>query len=237
MEKPKNPPSEMISMTLYMFKKDCLVDLLTANAQESSHEFGKDIIPRLLTHTKVFAFQHHGYWAYARTIDSYFHTNMDLLRGRIDISEWQIRTNFLERSAKRDRLPAHINGPVHNSVISDECVIEGSVSNSILSPGVRVAKEAEVRDCIIFHDTRIGRRSTLNKVICDKDVSIGEGVAIGIEGVDTPSREFKELLNSGISVIGRKVNIPDNITVGANTVIYSGARMHGPIIEAGSTHR
>ena len=236
-EKPEDPPSNMISMTLYVFRKDFLVDMLTDNAQETSHEFGKDIIPRLVGNPKVFAFQHHGYWAYGRTIDSYFRTSMDLLKGKIDINKWQIRTNLLERSAKRDRLPALINGPVKNSVISDECVIEGSVSDSILSPGVKVAQGAIVHDCIIFHDVLIRERSRLNKVICDKDVVIGSNVTIGAEGEQIASREFKELLRSGISVLGRRVHIPDDITIGANTVIYPGAHIHGPSIQAGSTLR
>lgn len=236
-EKPDSPPSNMISMTLYIFKKDFLIEILETNARTTSHEFGKDILPNIISSNRIFAYQYHGYWAYSRTIDSYYHTNMDLLQNKINIRDWQIRTNLIERSKKKDRLPALINGPTKNSVISDECIIEGSVTNSILSPGVHVMHGAEISDCIIFHDTKIGKHAQLKKVICDKDAFIGNGVIIGHEGEHTQSDEFKGLLSSGISVIGRTVSIPENTSIGANTVIYPSARISSKKIEAGQTLR
>jgi glucose-1-phosphate adenylyltransferase len=236
-EKPTTPLSTMVSMTLFLFEKDFLIEILKENAQARSHEFGRDILPSILRSVPVYAFRFGGYWAYARTISSYFRTNMNLLKGTIDLAQWQIRTNLTERSKQRDRVPAYINGEVIDSVISDACIIEGTVKNSILSPGVRVARGGEVIDSVIFHDTVIGSNAKLKKVICDKDAVIGDNVSIGHEGEHTPSMEFKDLLASGISIIGRTVHIPENTTIGANTAIYPGARIDRSDIAAGSTLR
>jgi glucose-1-phosphate adenylyltransferase len=236
-EKPESPPSNFVSMTLYVFKKEFLIKILKTNARESSHEFGKDIIPQIIPNQKIFAIVFKGYWAYARTINSYYRTNMDYLKRIIDLNQWQIRTNLLERCRYRDRLPACINGNVANSSISEECIIEGRVKNSIISPGVKVASGAQVNDSIIFHDTLIERNAQLNKVICDKDSKICAGAKIGGYGEETPSSEFGDLLSSGITVIGRKNTIPENARIGANTVIYPSARITDAPIKPGSTLR
>lgn len=236
-EKPSSPPSDLVSMTVYSFKKNFLLDVLKTNARESSHEFGKDIIPMILSDCKVSGFIFKGYWAYARTVDSYYRTNMDLLAGKIDLDGWQIRTNLLERCTYRDRLPAYMSGDVENSVIGDECVIEGSVKNSILSPGVTVKSGAVVTDSIVFHDTNIEHKAKLKRVICDKDSSIGEGAIIGGFGEEIPSSEFEGLLSSGITILGKRCIVPNNTVIGANTVIYSSARITQSDINPGSTLR
>jgi len=236
-EKPKTPPSEWVSMTVYLFKKDFLLEILESNSHESSHEFGKDIIPKIVNTNRVFGFAFRDYWSYARTIDSYHKTNMDLLNGKIDLSKWQIRTNLLERSVCRDRLPAYINGEISNAIISEECVIEGKVKNSILSPGVTVASGAEVIDSIIFHDTSIEKNAKLQKVICDKDSEIGAGSVIGTFGTEVPSREFPDLLNTGITVLGKNACIPQNTIIGSNTVIFPSMQIKSIRIEPGSSVR
>ncbi|HEC78242.1 MAG TPA: glucose-1-phosphate adenylyltransferase [candidate division WOR-3 bacterium] len=233
-EKPSSPVSDYVSMTLYIFRREFLMDVLSSNARRRSHEFGRDIIPAIIPHNKIYGYVFKGYWAYARTIDSYYETNMELLKGKIDLNAWQVRTNLLERSTYKDRLPAYINGVVMNSVVSDECIIEGTVKNSILSPGVVVARNAEVVDSIIFHDTKIRSHTKLKKVICDKDSIIEEKVTIGYEGKGIPSRKFKELMHSGITVLGRNIFIPEGARIGANTVIYPGAEIRGSRIKAGS---
>jgi glucose-1-phosphate adenylyltransferase len=237
LEKPAAAPSDFVSMTVYIFKKDFLIDMLKTNARESSHEFGRDIIPRIIKSKKVYAYIFDGYWAYARTVDSYYRTNMDLLAGKINLHGWHIRTNLIERSVRRDRVPAHINGDVVNSVISDECYIEGTVKNSILSPGVIVESGAEVIDSIIFHDTKIGHNATLHKVICDKDSLIGNDARIGTFGEEIPSGEFDNLLHSGITILGRKSNVPHATRIGANTVCYPHAHITDSVIAPGSTLR
>jgi glucose-1-phosphate adenylyltransferase len=236
-EKPEAPPSDLVSMTLYLFRTDFIIDALKENAAEKSHEFGRDIIAKLVPRYRLYGYKFRGYWSYARTVDSYYQTNMDMIKGRVTLHDWQIRTNLLERCVRADRLPAHINGKVINSVVSEGCVIQGRVRNSLLSPGVTVASGAEVYDSIVFHDTNIGANAKVKKAICDKDTQIGDECTIGGFGEDTPSSEFQDLLCSGITLLGRNTNVPPGTEVGANTVIYSGARIAESRIEPGSTVR
>ncbi len=236
-EKPETAPGPWASMTLYMFKTDVLLDALYNNAHETSHEFGRDVLPTLMHGHTVYGYRFTGYWAYARTIDSYYTTNMDLLQGKVDLNQWHIRTNLVERCANCERAPASINGTVYNSVISEGCVVEGTVKNSILSPGVRVDTGATVVDSLIYHDAHVNKGAQLNKVICDKDSMIGENCMIGMCGEEVPSREYPDLLHSGITLIGKKCDIPSGTDIGANTAIYSAAEIGRRKIESGSTVR
>ncbi len=236
-ERPDTPPSDWVSMTLYLFRTGFLIDALKDNARESSHEFGRDIIQQSISRHRVFGYKHDAYWAYARTVDSYYNTNMDMIAKNVALDAWQIRTNLMERCSQADRPPAYVNGQVSAAVISEGCNIEGTVRNSLLSPGVSVAPGAEITDSIIFHDVSVGSDSKLTRVICDKDVRIGSGCIIGSTGSDVPSAEFGELLNSGKTLLGKGINVPDNTQIGANTVAYSTARITQERIEPGSTLR
>ena len=234
-EKPSSPPSDLVSMTLYVFKTKVLLDVLHLNAGMSSHEFGRDILPSMIANHKVYGYIFDGYWAYARSINSYYRTNMDFLKGKIDLHAWQIRTNLLERCTHRDRLPARIDGNAVNSVISDECVVEGHVEDSILSPGVIIREHAVVKQAIIFHDTVVDRHVHINRAVCDKDVHIHERAEIGTYGDDVPSKEYGALINTGISVIGRKATVAPQVRIGANSVIMPSTHVTGDEIPPGST--
>jgi glucose-1-phosphate adenylyltransferase len=236
-ERPGTPPSDWVSMTLYLFRRDFLFDVLRNNASEKSHEFGLDIMPAILSNSRVFGYQNRGYWAYARTVDAFYNTNMDLINGKIPLEDWQVRTNLLERCTYADRLPAYMNGEIRNSIVSEGCMIEGKVENSILSPGVLVAAGSEVLDSIIFHDTTIGSNTRMHKVICDKDSTVGDECMIGGFGEEIQSHEFGGLLGSGITLLGRGTVIPDKTRIGANSVIYSTAKMNSEYVAPGSTLR
>ncbi|KPK62506.1 hypothetical protein AMJ83_10670 [candidate division WOR_3 bacterium SM23_42] len=236
-EKPTTPPSDWVSMTLYLFKTNFITDILQANAEESSHEFGRDIIPKIISTSRIYGYKHRGYWAYARTVNSYYNTNMDMIRKKVELQSWQIRTNLLERCTRADRLPAYIDGGVTDSVISEGCIVAGKVRNSLLSPGVIVASGAEVYDSIIFHDTVVQKNSKLKKVICDKDSVIGSECVIGGFGDEVPSAEFGDLLDSGITLLGRNTMVPDKTVIGANTTVYSSTKITATCIAPGSTLR
>ena len=234
-EKPEKPIGNLVSMTIYLFKTSVLIDLLKSNVKENSHEFGRDLLPKLVKNKKLFGYKFNEPWYYARTIKSYYRAHMALLDRKFDLNAWQIRTNLVERNELGDRVPARINGDVKNSVISEGCVIHGSVINSVLSPGVTVEKGAVVRDSIVLHDSLIQANAVLNRVICDKDVIVSEDAEIGGLGAEVPSREYGELLADGFTLIGRGVNIPARTRIASNTAIYSTARSIANNIPAGST--
>ncbi|MEO0138218.1 MAG: sugar phosphate nucleotidyltransferase [candidate division WOR-3 bacterium] len=236
-EKPEKPLSEWVSMTIYLFNTELLIELLKENARADSHEFGRDIIARLPGHCRIYGYKFNGYWSYARTIEMYYDTNMEFLNGRIDLKKWQVCTNLTEGCSLKDRLPARIEGQVVNSYLGDGCIIKGKVYNSIISPGVVVEEKAEVVDSIIFHDCLIKSHARLKKVICDKGCEIGENAEIGFFGAEVPSREFPDILKNGITVLGKGVKILSGVKVGANTVIYSEKVVTEKYIQPGSSIR
>uniref|UniRef100_A0A7C4THE7 Glucose-1-phosphate adenylyltransferase n=1 Tax=candidate division WOR-3 bacterium TaxID=2052148 RepID=A0A7C4THE7_UNCW3 len=236
-EKPKEPPSNWVSMTVYLFKSDLLKEILKENAGQDSHEFGRDVIPGLIGKTRIYGYKFKDLWAYARTIEMYYTTNMEYLKKRGILRRWILRTNLVEGCENQDRIPTRVLGDVSNSVIGNGCVIYGTVRNSILSPGVFVEKNAIVENSIIFHNTIIQRNAHLESVICDKNVNVGESCSIGTFGAEVPSREFSELLKSGITVLGKGVEVPEGTKIGANTVVYSTAKIIDKEIPPGSTLR
>ncbi|MEO6060069.1 MAG: glucose-1-phosphate adenylyltransferase, partial [Candidatus Limnocylindria bacterium] len=111
---------------------------------------------------------------------------------------------------------------VTRSMISHGCVIEGTVEHSLLSPGVRVARGAVVRDSIVMFDTYIGEGAVVDRSIIDKDCLIGNGARVG-EGDDMrPNRKEPERLSAGITLVGKRAFVPSGATIGRNCRIDPG---------------
>lgn len=224
LEKPAEGGYPWASLTIFMFRPSVLYEVLRENARYApSHEFGRDIIPRMLGNYKIYGFKFYSYWGYARTIDEFWQTNMELLaeNPKIDLEAWQVRTN-LDHDRLRDRPPASIgrSATIEQSLIHKGCRVEGEVRNSILFSGVKIEKGAVVKDSILFYDTVVQTGASLDKVICDVEVVIGSDSRIG-EGEDgIPNQESPKLLNSGITLIGRDVRIPDRLQLGRNCIVY-----------------
>lgn len=110
---------------------------------------------------------------------------------------------------------------MHDSLISPAANIDGDVSRSVISPGVIVEPGAVVRDSIIQHKCVIRAGAVVDRAILDKEVSVGRGVLIG-GGDDVPNFERPDIVNTGITVIGKRVSIPSGMSVGKNVVIGPG---------------
>lgn len=241
-EKPSQPISEWASMTVYLFSADALHFVLDEMMKPPSTEhFGRDILPVLLDRKRVFGYKFHGAWAYSRTIDEYWAANMSLLQDRpaLDIDRWQVRTN-LDNERVRDRAPAVIGAgaQVRNSRIHHGCVVEGTVVNSILFPGVKVAAGSMVKDSILFYDTRVAAHARVTKVITDVEVTIGAQAVVGGARRPGANKEYPDLLSSGITLVGRNTVIPVRAQIGANCIIYPNKReqdFSGKMIAGGRT--
>ena len=130
--------------------------------------------------------------------------------------EWLIHTRSEERA------PAKV-GPtaqVHRSLISHGCVINGTVVNSVLSPGVRVDVGAVVRDSILMFDTVVRSGAVVDRAILDKEVTIGQGAIVG-DGpdLDTPNKAEPGRLNTGITVVGKQSVVPRGVRLGRNVKV------------------
>lgn len=221
-EKPKEPKGTLASMGIYIFNYDTLVKVLKEDAKDptSSRDFGKDIFPKMVANNyRVFAFPYADYWVDVGTIQSYWEAHMDLLADTPPIDlldrEWVIHTRSEERPPVNIRTGATVN----HSLITDGCVVEGSVEYSVLSPGVRVRRGAVVRYSIVMTDAVIEPGAMVDRCIIDKNVVVGRGACVGYGSDYTENTELH--LNTGISVIGKNTIIPPDFKVGRNVVVGS----------------
>ena len=216
-EKPKHPKSDLASMGVYVFSKRALRKWLS----EDRNDFGRDVIPAMLDGgARVYGYHFDGYWQDVGTIQSYWEANLALLEDHAALDlydrDWTIHTRSEERA------PAQV-GPtaqVHRSLISHGCVINGTVVNSVLSPGVRVDVGAVVRDSIVMFDSVIRSGAVVDRAILDKEVVVGPGAIVG-DGpdFDTPNRQEPGRLNTGITVVGKRAIIPRGVRIGRNVKI------------------
>jgi glucose-1-phosphate adenylyltransferase len=204
-------------MGVYVFSKRALRRWLN----EERSDFGRDVIPAMLDGgARVYGYRFQGYWQDVGTIQSYWEANLALLEDHPELDlydrEWLIHTKSEERA------PAQV-GPtaqVHRSMISHGCVINGTVVNSVLSPGVRVDVGAVVRDSIVMFDSVIRTSAVVDRAILDKEVVVGPGAIVG-DGpdFDTPNKQEPSRLNTGITVVGKRAIIPRGVRIGRNVKI------------------
>ncbi|MHB8791649.1 MAG: glucose-1-phosphate adenylyltransferase family protein [Desulfobulbaceae bacterium] len=223
-EKPKEPRTNLASMGIYVFTTSYLLEALAQDRNEL--DFGMHILPRAISHDQVFAYPFYGYWRDVGTIQAYWEANMDLLREGSGISpqDWGIRPNVAAEGRPMDRPPARFLAgcTVRSSMISAGCVIEGTVINSVLSPGVQVRQGAVVRDSVVFEDSVIGRNAVLDLVICDKRVRIGDQTVVGHgENREIPNRLYPKHLYTGITLVGKQAEVPARMKIGRNCIVNS----------------
>ncbi|MCC7365078.1 MAG: NTP transferase domain-containing protein [Dehalococcoidia bacterium] len=224
-EKPAHPRSPWVSMGVYVFNKDVLVEQLQADADlgdQSKHDFGRDIIPRMYRTHRVFGYQYQSYWRDVGTIESYWRSNMDLLSANpplnLEDPDLRLRTSGGVLPPTRFGPRAH----VEDSLISPGARIDGKVYRSVISPGVHIEEGAEVRESVIQHRCVIRAGARIDKCILDKEVTVGANVLLGHGDNSVPNFERPDIVNAGISVVGKRVVIPSGLTVGRNVVIGPG---------------
>ncbi|MDI6762889.1 MAG: glucose-1-phosphate adenylyltransferase [Thermodesulfobacteriota bacterium] len=192
---PGDPEGILASMGIYIFNTEILVRRLIENARsDSSHDFGKDIIPAMIRKDRVFNFDFRqgdcggmGYWKDVGTIDAYYEANMDLVAVIPQLNlydpEWPILAHQPPYPpAKTVLLEEGRVGTALNSILSHGSIISGgSVKRSILSPRVKVHSYAEVEDSILLSGVDVGRHAKIRRTIIDRDVQIPEGMEIGYD--------------------------------------------------------
>lgn len=218
-EKPSEPTTNLASMGVYVFKKSILSEVLEDAHQRGFQDFGSQIIPDVISRFDVRAFKHDGYWRDVGTIDSYWQSNMDLI---VDLPpfnlyepESQVRTPSTDMPPVKAGMKAHIA----RSLVSNGCIINGGVLDSVLSPHVYVEEGAQVVDSIVFDDTVIAHGAAVHRAIIDKECHIGPGCCVGYGDDYTPNRDEPANLSSGITVVGKGARLPAELKVGRNCVI------------------
>jgi len=219
-EKPAQPRSNLASMGIYIFNWKTLKEALLAMVDQPALDFGKHIIP--FCHEKgapLYAYEFNGYWKDVGTLNSYWEANMEL----IDIvPEFNLYEEYWKIYTKSDALPPQYisrDSVVERSIIGEGTEIYGKVYNSVIGRGIVIGKDTVVRDSIIMNDTEIGANCELNKVIIAENVTIGDGVKLGV-GEAVPNDTAPHIYSHDIVTIGEKSVIPDGVSVGKNTVIF-----------------
>lgn len=206
-EKPAHPKSTNASMGIYVFSWKELRKYLIEDAENenSSNDFGKDVLPAMLNAgERMFAYPFEGYWKDVGTVESLWDANMDLL-------DPNLKLDLRDIYSKNPMFPPHYvaeTATIKNSNISDGCIVEGEVENSILFPGVKIEKGAKVDYSIIMPNTVVKANADIKYSIVSENTVIGCNAVIGGNPEDTEDKD-----KWGIAVIGDDLHIGDNVVV------------------------
>jgi glucose-1-phosphate adenylyltransferase len=220
---PGDPNRVYASMGNYIFSTGTLLKELYADAarEDSSHDFGRDILPGLIGRTDMFAYDFQTnripgdppeqpvYWRDVGTLDAYYEANMDLRAVKPELNlynrQWPLRTaGYQDAPAKFTFDEEGRRGHAIDSIISGGAILSGGeVRNSVIGRGVRVHRGALVEDSIIIDGCDIGRHAKVRRAILDKNVRVPEGAEIGYDL--EKDRKFHHVTESGIVVVeGRR---------------------------------
>jgi glucose-1-phosphate adenylyltransferase len=220
-EKPAVPPTNLASMGVYVFSYGVLEKLLKEDKEmkTSSHDFGKDLIPRMVNEKMgVYAYPYGGYWIDVGTVDAYWEAHMDLLESppslNLNDRTWIIHT----KSEERPPVHIHTGATVRNSMLTNGVVVSAGaiVERSVLSPGVFIGPNAVVRESVILNDSYIEAGAVVERCILDKIVVVGHNARVGA---------ISEMGELGITCIGKDTNVPAGYTVGHSCILGTDLRV------------
>lgn len=214
-EKPSQPPSNLVNMGVYLFKTSVLDRALWEDheSQSSSHDFGKDILPSLVNEgMRVFAYPFDGYWVDVGTINSYWQSHMDLLvtPPPIDLNDrrWIVHT----RTEERPPVWISSGAKIMDSMVADGCEIYPGaiVERSVISPGVRIGPNAVIRESVVLTDTVIDKDAIVERAILEKKTHIGERARVGA---------ILPIAEPLIPMVGKNSRVPADMVVEPGAVI------------------
>ena len=211
-EKPKNPKSNNASMGIYIFNTKTLIEYLKADEadENSSNDFGKNIIPNMLNDgKKMYSYLFEGYWKDVGTIESLWEANMDLLGKNPEFNLYDKRWRIFYRHNAEPPHKFGKNGKAYNAMLTEGCVVDGEVRNSVLSNGVCVEEGAYVNDCVIMANVTIKKGARVEYAIIDYDTVIGENAVVGASRAD----------GNKITVLGAGCKVADGDTVPAGKML------------------
>ncbi len=219
---PEDPTKAFASMGIYMFRAQSLREELIADAREgTAHDFGKNIIPRMIRTRRVYAFKFQDankkavkYWRDIGTLDAYWEANLDLVAVdplfNLYDQQWPIRTYQGQYPPAKFVFAQDYQGGrmgvALDSIVCGGCIISGGrVQNSVLSPNVRVQDHADVRDSVIMENVVIGEHCRIRRAIIDKDVTIPPKTEIGYDR-ESDAKRF-HVTDSGLVVISKGMKL------------------------------
>jgi glucose-1-phosphate adenylyltransferase len=222
---PKTIPGDgdncLASMGIYVFNAAFLFEQLCRDATlpDSSHDFGRNLIPSMIRSRRVFAFpfldenrKQDAYWRDVGTIDSYYQANLELTEVEPQLNlyddHWPVRTYQPNLPPSKYVFKSHERcGAAYDSLVCAGAIISGGeVTRTIVGPQARVNSYAEVEDSILFSRVNIGRRAKIRRAIIDKGVNIPEGFRVGYDEEEDLARGFT-VSDGGVVVIAKAESI------------------------------
>jgi len=215
---PDRPGLCYVSMGIYLFNRLVLEEALIEDAKrsDSTHDFGRDVIPRLLARAKVMAYnfkdenkKESKYWRDIGTLDAYYEANMDLVQVTPQFNlydrEWPIRTYHEQwppvKTVFADETTGRV-GLVLDSLVASGCIVSGGrAQRCVLSPNVRVNSFAQIHDSILMESVEVGRYAKIRHAIIDKDVVIPRYAEIGYN-LEDDRRRFS-VTEQGVVVVAK----------------------------------
>jgi glucose-1-phosphate adenylyltransferase len=233
-EKPKDPPSDLINMGVYLFNRDVLDRALWEDHQsdDSSHDFGKDILPRLVREkARIIAFPYTGYWMDVGTITSYWQAHMDLLSHNPPLKLYDRRWIIHTRTEERPPVRFPDNACIYASMLSDGCYVQDNarVESSVLSPGVLIRPGAVVRESILMTDCIVESGAVVERAILDKRVHVEQNARVG-GGVGVPDIR--------LAVVGKNSIVPAGMVIEPDAAVSTdviASDYPGPVVKSGET--
>jgi glucose-1-phosphate adenylyltransferase len=213
---PFNEGACSASMGVYLFSTRALLEALMEDAEDesSSHDFGRDVLPKLIGRRRVVAYDFVDenkkdmvYWRDVGTLEAYFEANMDLVAVTPEFNlydqEWPLRTSMppLPPAKFVFAQEGRRMGVALDSIVSHGCIISGGrVTRSVLSPGVRVDSQASVENCLLFSGVQVGAHSRIRNAIVDHNLKIPEHAVIGLDP-EANRREGHTVTDSGLVIV------------------------------------
>jgi glucose-1-phosphate adenylyltransferase len=219
---PGDPAHAYVSMGIYLFRTEVVREQLIRDAKEGTkHDFGRNIIPRMIKENRVYAFKFQDenkkavkYWRDIGTLDAYWEANMDLVAVdplfNLYDKAWPIRTYQGQFPPAKFVFAQDFQGGrmgvALDSIVCGGCIISGGrVQNSVLSPHVRVHDHADVRESVVMENVVIGEHARIRRAIIDKDVIIPPKTVIGFDPV--ADRQRFKVTDSGLVVISKGMKL------------------------------
>ena len=210
-EKPLHAKNNLASMGVYMFNWKKLRKYLIEDEQDSnsSHDFGKNIIPKMLADgQRMFAYPFEGYWKDVGTLDSLWEANMDLLADEPNLNlydnQWRIY------SVNPAQPPQYIapQATLKKALVNEGCQVFGDVKRSMLFQGVYVGEGSVIEDCVIMNNVRIGKNVHIKKAIIAEEIIIEDYCRIG---------QCED--NDGLTVIAENIRVPQGLNIKSSSII------------------
>ncbi len=220
-EKPANPKSNLASMGIYIFNYDILKKYLTEDEQnpESSNDFGKNIIPRMLADgQKMMSYRFEGYWKDVGTVQSLWEANMDLIDTPPKFEIYDDLWSIYSRNVASAPQYVGTSAKITDSTITQGCTIYGSVSHSVIFSNVQVGEGTQVSDSVIMPDAKIGNGAVIKKAVIGAGAVIGDGAKIGVN-CDADSKYISGMCTDGLVLIEGGAVIAENADIPQGSMV------------------